>query len=447
MRVPRSLAGRLVLAMLAVAVVALLLAATLTSPLVRSSTEGSARSTLARQADLFAALARPAPLVNRLELQGDVRGLSLDSVSPRGRSDGVAALLRADDRRRLLAGDPVSTTVRDEDGEPLLVEARPTRSGGAVVLATGADTVDRAVAEQRRRLLLALTLALLVAVGIGVVVARQLGRPLARLAEDAGRLGAGERGTVRAPVRGGTREVEEVAAALRRLDDALASSEGRQRRFLLSVSHELRTPLTAVLGYAESLADGVVGPEELPEVGVTMVGEARRLERYVADLLDLARLEADELVVHTAPCDAAEVVREAARAWGDRCERAGLSLRVETEEALPVESDPLRLRQVVDALADNAVRICSPGDSVVLAAVRAPGVVRLEVRDSGPGLDVEDAATAFEPGVLHEKYDERAGGLGLGLSLVQGLVRRLGGTVAVGRGPEGGAAFRVDLPG
>jgi two-component system sensor histidine kinase BaeS len=315
------------------------------------------------------------------------------------------------------------------------------------VLASPTATVDLSVTRLRRRLLLALALGLLVAVVAGAVAARTLSRPLAGLAGTARLLTEGRRGVSSPPTGRGPREVDEVAAGLHRLDEALAASEERQRRFLLSVSHELRTPLTAVRGYAESLVDGVYAPDELPEVGATMVREAERMERYVADLLALGRLEADDFTLVEADMDVAEVLAEGARSWAQRFERAGLTLSVEAPDGLALRSDPGRIRQVLDVLTDNALRAGSPGDRVVWAADARPGGVRLEVRDSGPGLTETDAADVFEPGVLHDRYaGQRPGGQGLGLAIAHGLVTRMGGSIRLERAPEGGAAFVVVLP-
>ena len=106
------------------------------------------------------------------------------------------------------------------------------------------------------------------------------------------------------------------------------------------------------------------------------------------------------------------------------------------------------MRQVLDVLTDNAVRVCPAGSRVVWAVAPRPGGVRLEVRDSGPGLAESDAADAFAPGVLHDRYaGSRPVGHGLGLAIAHGLVTRLGGAIRLTRAPEGGAAFEIDLPG
>ncbi len=375
------------------------------------------------------------------------RGIAVGVVTPDGKARGAALALTEAERQVVLGGTEVSTD-GELGGEEVLVEARPLGNGAAVVLASRAADVDESVGLQRRRLLLALALGLLVALAAGALVARQLGRPLAGLAATARRLTAGERGvTDDVPTRG-PREVAEVAEALRQLDRALATSEERQRRFLLSVSHELRTPLTSIRGYAESLVDGAFEPDELPGVGETLVRESIRLERYVADLLALARLEADDFTLTVADVDLARLLADGAAAWSDRFARAGLTLEVDARSPLVVRTDAGRVRQVLDVLTDNALRVCPPGSQVVWAVAPRPGGVRLEVRDSGPGLTAADAADAFTPGVLHDRYaDSRPVGHGLGLAIAHGLVTRLGGTIRLTRAPEGGAAFEVDLPG
>ena len=437
---PAGLTARLALAMAAVAAVSAVLAGLLVAPLLSGAREDAVRGPLARQADLLARLPRLALTSERLDRVTEVSGLTIGVVTA-ARVTGAGTALSADDVARLRAGDPVSTS-GELAGVPVLVEARPSRGGGAVVLAADTGSADAALGSVRRRVVLALGIGSLVALGLAVLLARRLAAPLQVTAGAARRLASGERGVV-LPA-SGPAEVADVAEALGQLDTALATSEERQRRFLMSVSHELRTPLTAVRGYAEGLADGTVPAEDARAVGATLVGEAERLEGYVADLLALSRLEADDFRISVADVDAGALVTAAADAWAARAGAVGVDV---TAAAPPVvvRADPARLRQVLDALLDNALRVTPRGGSVVLAT-RPGGVV--EVRDSGPGLAPEDLAVAFDPGVLHERYRGRraTGGHGLGLAIAAGLVRRMGGTIAAGSAPEGGAAFTITLP-
>jgi two-component system sensor histidine kinase BaeS len=286
----------------------------------------------------------------------------------------------------------------------------------------------------------------LVAAGVGVVLARRLARPLQRAAAAAHRLSTGARDVRVEPE--GPAEVAEVAEAINGLSSALAVSEGRQRDFLLSVSHELRTPLTAVKGYAEALADDVVPPPAVAATGQVLVAEAGRLERLVSDLLDLARLGAQDFRIDVTDVDVTELMRQAATVWADRCAREDVLFGVELP-AIPVvlRTDPTRLRQIVDGLAENALRVTPSGRPIVFGLRPGPDVVTVQVRDGGPGLTDDDCAVAFDRSALYERYrGVRKVGTGVGLALVAGLARRLGGRAEAGRAPEGGACFSVNLP-
>jgi two-component system, OmpR family, sensor kinase len=251
----------------------------------------------------------------------------------------------------------------------------------------------------------------------------------------------------------GPAEVAEVTDALNALGGALATSEQRQREFLLSVSHELRTPLTAIRGFAEALADGVVEPGDVPATGGTLVAEAERLDRLVSDLLDLARLGAQDFRVEPRETDVVELVSAAAEVWRQRCAAEGVHFDVELPAdaaTVPaVVTDPARVRQIIDGLAENALRVTPAGSPIVFAVRRSEkaDAAMVEVRDGGPGLTDDDLAVAFERSVLYERYrGVRRVGTGLGLALVAGLAARLGASVSAGHAPEGGAAFRLQIP-
>jgi len=282
------------------------------------------------------------------------------------------------------------------------------------------------------------------------LLARRLARPIRHAAVAAGRLSAGDRSVRLVPEP--PAESEDLAHALNDLAAALTVSEGRQRDFLLSISHELRTPLTSLKGYAEAMTDGVVGPEDIRKAGQTMLTEAGNLERLITDLLALARLEAADFPVETVPVELIQLANDVVEAWTGRWSGAGLEARTELPGVpVIVYTDPGRLRQVIDGLLENALRVVPAGSPIVLA-VRGPhpGAPQhgfIEVRDGGPGFSDEDLAVVFERGALYERYRGiRKVGSGLGLALAAGLVRRLGGGIQAGHAPEGGARFTVAMP-
>jgi len=133
--------------------------------------------------------------------------------------------------------------------------------------------------------------------------------------------------------------------------------------------------------------------------------------------------------------------------WAARCADEGVSFTLETPSApLPVVTDPTRLRQIIDGLAENALRVTPAGSPIVLAGRADGGDAVVEVRDGGPGLTEDDCRVAFERSALYDRYrGVRRVGTGVGLALVAGLVARLGGTALADRAAEGGARFAVRL--
>ena len=239
-----------------------------------------------------------------------------------------------------------------------------------------------------------------------------------------------------------------MAVAVNELADALQHSESRQRQFLTSVSHELRTPLAGISGQAQALADEMVPITEQAEVGRSIRGEAARLDRLVSDLLDLARLGADTFRLDIAPVDLTALLAETGRVWQTRCDARGVTLIAQLPtSAIVVDTDARRIRQVLDGLAENALRLLGPGRPLVLHLAAEAGAAVLQVRDGGPGLAPADYPVAFDQGVLHERYrGRRPGGAGLGLALAQSLVARLGGTIVATPAREGGVAMTIRLP-
>jgi two-component system sensor histidine kinase BaeS len=450
-----SLALRISLLTTGVAVIAALIAGGLGVGLIERDNVSSASSTLRNLAD-SAQGAISSSGSQTLAERADLRALKVQFalVTKAGRVTGGTALARdaltPADITVLLAGRSISST-RTVDGTRLFIEGRPTATGGFVLAQRRSDALASS-AQAVRRLVLALLVGVGVAILLGLLVAVRLARPLRRTAAGAHALAAGQR-DVAVPT-DGPAEVAEVADAVNVLSAALSQSEGRQREFLLSVSHDLRTPLAAIAGFAESLADGVIEPGDVPRVGEVLRSESARLNRLVSDLLDLARLDAQDFRLDIGRVDVGEVVRSAASVWSVRGQAAGVRFGLEAPPfPLVARTDAARLRQVLDGLFDNALRVTPAGALIVLAArpERAGDgrpVIAIDVRDGGPGLRDDDLAVAFEPGELHRRYrGVRPVGTGFGLAIGQRLVTRLGGTIEAGRAMEGGARFTVRLPG
>jgi len=259
-----------------------------------------------------------------------------------------------------------------------------------------------------------------------------------RRLSDATRALASGRGDVRVPVEGED-ELAELSAAFNAMASELAGAREAERRFLLSVSHELKTPLTAIRGYAEGLTDGAVAPAE---AGGAIEQESRRLERLVRDLLDLGRLERREFSIATEPVDLLAVAHTGRERFAPRARELRVALAVEGNEPAVVAADPDRLLQAVSNLVENALRVTPSGGAVAIRVRHR----RIEVADTGPGLEASDLPYAFDRFYLHDRYrSNRPVGSGLGLALVRELAEAMGGRVAVASAPGHGTAFAIDL--
>jgi two-component system sensor histidine kinase BaeS len=314
--------------------------------------------------------------------------------------------------------------------------ARPV-AGRALVLLRPTKLDAAASRPFARGLLIAGLAGLLLAVAAAVLLARAIVRPVRRVAEAACSLAA-ERAPEPVPVEGPI-ELATLAESFNDMAAKLARARAAERDFLLSVSHELKTPLTAIRGYAEAAAEGALDPRD---AAATISREARRLERLVRDLLDLARMNRSEFAVHREPIDLAAVAREAVRRYEQQARAFGIELATDANGGAPALADSDRTLQVVSNLVENALRVTPAGGRVVVAV--EPG--ELCVEDTGPGLRPEELPRAFERFFLYSRYGaERKVGTGLGLAIVRHLTERMGGRVSV-ESEAGRTRFVVVLP-
>jgi signal transduction histidine kinase len=446
-RASGGLVTRAVLAGAAVALLSVIVTALVATPIAVRTADTRARQALAQEAALVAEVLRPkidrgrAADEERLATQLRKRKVRIFLIT-NGVPDRPG--LPEPVVRRITNGNQVSQRTSIVDGQLSLVEGRPLGQQDGVVLAAPAATGTGAAVIAS--LWLPLLAGLLAGSALGALLARRLTRPLRNAAIAARRIRGGDH-AVRVPVES-PQEVADVALALNELAAALAVSESRQREFLLSISHELKTPLTTLRGYAEALADGVVQGGEAEPIGKTMLSEADHLARLIDDLLALARLDAVDFPLQLATVDLVPVISAVHGAWQPRCTSHGVPLKViGPGTPLVVRTDAGRIRQIVDGLMENALRVVPPGQPIVVELAATAGAAVVQVRDGGPGFTDDDLAVAFQRGALHQRYrGVRKVGSGLGLALAAGLVRRLGGTISAGHAPEGGASITVRLP-
>jgi two-component system sensor histidine kinase BaeS len=439
----RTLTGRVVLVTAATAVVSVIITALVAVPFAVRAANAQTRSGLVEKSALAVEVLADEKQATREQIAKSLRKDKIEIyLIRRGKVDHAGLPPRIVQQ---VAGGTLVNTRSPVAGRPSFIVGRPLSGLDSGVVLTRAVATGTA-ADVLGSVWIALLAGLFAGVLAGALLARFIARPIKLAAGAAVRLAAGDR-SVRISRRGSA-ESADLADAFNQLAAALQISEGREREFLLSVSHELRTPLSTIRGYAEALADGVVGAEGSEKVGATMLAEAERLDRLISDLLVLSRLEAADLPLDVVSVDLVDLIGAAGEAWAARCGPDGPVLRVQVpDHPVLVETDPGRIRQVIDGLCENALRVVPAGAPLVLAARAAEYAGVVEVRDGGPGFTDDDLEVAFERGALNRRYRGiRKVGSGLGLALAARLVARLGGRITAGHAPEGGAMFTVELP-
>jgi two-component system, OmpR family, sensor histidine kinase BaeS len=222
--------------------------------------------------------------------------------------------------------------------------------------------------------------------------------------------------------------------------DRLEAQDRERRTLLADVSHELRTPLAVIRGGVEAIIDGV-HPADEPHLAA-IVEETRVMERLVEDLRTLALAESGRLALHREAVDLAELVQDVAASFGAAAAGADVRIVVDAPDGLPpADVDPVRIREVVANLVDNAIRHTPPGGRVELR-VGGGADVRIDVADTGRGID---------PAILPHVFDRfvkapGSRGSGLGLAIARDLVTAHGGTMTVTSQANAGTIFTIVLP-
>jgi len=354
-----------------------------------------------------------------------------------GAGGASGPLLSAAERRRAARGPIVfERDVAGIDGTARIL-ARPGRP--SMVVAVGRSLQDR------NETLAGLVAAFAVGGPLAIVLASLLGYGLAAGAMrpvEAMRRRAAEvslaGGEERLPLPDARDEVHALGSTLNEMLDRLRGSFDRERQFVADASHELRTPVAVVKAELEAaLRADDLGPDSRESL-VAAVEECDSLAQLAEDLLVLARSADGKLPVRPEELDVAELLATVRERFADRAAERGREIRVDAPEGLVLEADPLRLRQALGNLVDNALRH-GEGD-VELTARRAEGDVALEVSDSGPGFGGM-GDSAFERFVRGDAARTR-GGAGLGLAIVRAVAEAHGGSATVARG----AAVSLSLP-
>jgi two-component system OmpR family sensor kinase len=335
----------------------------------------------------------------------------------------------------------------DEEVEGRLL-AVPVAGGRVLVVGASLDDQHEALARLAALMAVGGPLVLILAGGVGWVVAGAALRPVERMRIEAAAISASEPGR-RLPPAGTGDEVARLGETLNEMLDRLEQALQRERRFVDEASHELRTPLANLRIELDLALRRARSSEELEAALRSAADETERLARLAEDLLVLARADRGRVPVRREEVDLAELVGGEVDAFAARARQAGVAVEARVPTGLLSSLDPLRMRQAVGNLLDNAVRSTPPQGTVTIEVGHADGFLSLEVRDTGEGFPAAFLRNAFEPFARPDaprSRPDRDAGSGLGLAIVRAVAEAHGGTVEAANRPEGGAAVRLRIP-
>jgi two-component system cell cycle sensor histidine kinase PleC len=318
----------------------------------------------------------------------------------------------------VVPGDkPGARQVEMADGRWLQISERRTADGGLVMTAADITALKHQENDLRRN-------------------EEALQNAVAKLEENAG-------------------ELAELAAKHQSATIRAESANQAKSEFLANMSHELRTPLNAINGFSEMMAEEMFGPlgdRRYKDYAKDILSSGQHLLALINDILDMSKIEAGKLSLHTEPMAIGEVIDDALRLIRNRAETAGLSLLVKVSDQAPmVEADYRAVKQILLNLLSNALKFTPRGGRITLSADQSdPSIGRgleISVSDTGVGIAEEDLARLARPfEQIESQHAKTTQGTGLGLALTKSLVELHGGRLAIRSKPGAGTRVSFTLP-
>lgn len=271
--------------------------------------------------------------------------------------------------------------------------------------------------------------------------ARRMLAPLEEVRRVAGRLATGSY-SERVPIPQ-EEELAALAADVNALAQALEETEQRRLQLIAEVAHELRTPVATLKGYLEGLLDGVFEPD--PETLAASVREARRMERLTTDLSTLSRTEEGQIDLDLESTDLAALSGEVVDRLRPQFADQNVALVIDARSPVLANVDHDRIAQVLTNLIGNALSYTPNGGRVEVRIDQPPGLVQIEVKDTGRGLTEEQLSMVFER--FYRVDRSLPGGTGIGLTIARSLARMHGGDLTVtSPGLGHGSSFALTIP-
>lgn len=287
-------------------------------------------------------------------------------------------------------------------------------------------------------------IAVVMAMIVSMLVSKKFSTPLVLLAEATRRI-ADKNLSYRVNITSKD-EFGQVAQAFNKMAESLEKNESLRKQLIADVAHELRTPLTLLRGNLESLQEGIIKPS--PEVFVSLHDESLRMSRLVADLQNLSLADAGELIVLKNPENLTDIITGVVNGISHDAVVSGVSLQLSLpKERVMLAVDRHRIEQIFYNLLRNALRYTPQGGTIGIALNQAADHVKIEITDTGQGIDAADLPYIFDRFYRVDKSRNReSGGAGLGLAITKSFVEAHGGEIWAESQLDHGSKFIFTLP-
>lgn len=268
---------------------------------------------------------------------------------------------------------------------------------------------------------------LIVAVFLGIVIIQHLTKPITDIKEAANVVSKGDY-SVRVKIQSQD-EVGQLAAAFNKMSASIQKEDERKRDFLANISHELRTPISYISGYSEALMNGMVKSEEEKVKFLGLIHrEAGRMGKLVGDLLDLARLDAEEFSLVKHPLPLAQLIEDALIKYEPIAEQKEITIIKELDPDIIISGDEGRMEQILQNLMDNAIRYTESEGTIHIKLGKKDQWGALVIQDTGIGIPNDEIGNIKQRFYRINKARTRSnGGTGLGLAIVDKLIQLHGG--------------------
>jgi signal transduction histidine kinase len=311
---------------------------------------------------------------------------------------------------------------------------------GAIFIHTRLETLQYVLAQTYGAILPASAFSVFLGMILIFLMASRFSKPLVQMNAIAGHIAKGEFDR-KADVKSND-EIGQLAQSFNTMAEELKKQEDLRSGFVANVSHELRSPLTSIHGFAQGMLDGTIPQGEHQKYLDVIVGETRRLNKLIRELLDLSQIESGKFPLNMQSFDINELIRRVLITFEEKINNKSLEIEVDfRQDRAMVTADPDRIEQVLINLLDNAIKFTEDSGRIKIWTHSASDKMLVGVGDNGPGIPEEDQPYVWERFYKVDKSHSGKKGTGLGLSIVKKIIDQHGERITMQSQPGNGTVF------